>query len=69
MIRHSFTRFLPFSLVLAFCLPGPVLATDSKAHDQYLQAAKLFEQEKYEYSFVVRNRGTAELLIEDVKPG
>lgn len=30
---------------------------------------KVFEQEKYEYTFVVRNTGKADLVIEDVKPG
>lgn len=30
---------------------------------------EVFERAKYEYSFVVRNRGTADLIIEDVKPG
>jgi hypothetical protein len=30
---------------------------------------EVFERAKYEYSFVVRNRGTADLVIEDVKPG
>ncbi|HEU4364928.1 MAG TPA: DUF1573 domain-containing protein [Candidatus Krumholzibacteria bacterium] len=30
---------------------------------------EVFERAKYEYSFVVRNRGKADLVIEDVKPG
>lgn len=30
---------------------------------------EVFEQKLYEHVFVVRNRGKAELLIEDVKPG
>lgn len=29
---------------------------------------EVFERAKYEYSFVVRNRGKADLVIEDVKP-
>lgn len=30
---------------------------------------KVFEQEKYEHDFVVKNRGKADLVIEKVKPG
>jgi hypothetical protein len=30
---------------------------------------RVFEQEKYEYDFVVKNRGKADLIIEKVKPG
>ncbi|HEU4364929.1 MAG TPA: DUF1573 domain-containing protein [Candidatus Krumholzibacteria bacterium] len=29
----------------------------------------VFEQELYQHVFIVRNRGKADLLIEDVKPG
>lgn len=30
---------------------------------------EVFEQAEYAHVFIVRNRGKAELLIEDVKPG
>lgn len=30
---------------------------------------QVFERAKYEYAFVVRNRGNADLVIEDVRPG
>jgi hypothetical protein len=30
---------------------------------------KVFEQEKYEHDFIVRNRGKADLVIQKVKPG
>jgi hypothetical protein len=30
---------------------------------------EIFERDKYEYSFVVMNRGKADLVIENVKPG
>lgn len=30
---------------------------------------EVFERAKYEYAFVVRNRGNADLVIEDVRPG
>jgi hypothetical protein len=30
---------------------------------------EVFERDKYEYKFTVRNRGDADLMIEDVKPG
>jgi hypothetical protein len=29
----------------------------------------LFEQKTFEYTFVVKNRGKADLLIDNVKPG
>ena len=30
---------------------------------------QVFEMEKYEYVFTVRNKGNADLIIKDVKPG
>jgi len=45
--------------------PKPSIEIPRMAYD----AGQVFEQEKYEYSFVVRNRGNADLLISDVKPG
>lgn len=30
---------------------------------------KVFQQEKYEHDFVVRNKGKADLVIHSVKPG
>jgi len=30
---------------------------------------KVYEQETYEYLFTVRNRGKADLVIDNVKPG
>jgi hypothetical protein len=30
---------------------------------------KTYEQEKYEYTFVVQNKGKADLIIDNVKPG
>lgn len=30
---------------------------------------KVFEQDEYAYTFLVRNRGKADLVIADVKPG
>ena len=45
--------------------PRPVIEIPRMNYD----FGSIFEQEKYEYSFLVRNRGTADLMIEDVKPG
>ena len=47
MPRHGLTRFLSLALLFVLCLPGAASATDSKAHNLYLRAAELFEQEKY----------------------
>jgi hypothetical protein len=30
---------------------------------------RVFERDKFEYDFIVKNRGTADLVIESVKPG
>lgn len=61
-------------LVLA---AAPVVAQDKKADlkpEMYLPETKfdfgkVFEQEKYEHDFVVRNNGKADLVIQNVKPG
>ncbi len=45
--------------------PAPDIVIPKMKHD----FGDVFEREKYEYSFVVRNRGEAELQIENVKPG
>lgn len=30
---------------------------------------RVFERDKFEYDFIVKNRGNADLVIESVKPG
>jgi hypothetical protein len=45
--------------------PKPVIEIPKMKHD----FGEVFEREKYEYTFIVRNRGNADLVIEDVKPG
>jgi len=45
--------------------PKPVIEIPKMTHD----FGQLFEQDKYAYSFVVRNRGNADLVINDVRPG
>ena len=45
--------------------PAPVIFVP-KMHHEF---GKVFEQETYKYSFVVRNRGKADLFIDNVKPG
>jgi hypothetical protein len=45
--------------------PGPrieILVTD-------YDFGEMFRQDKYVHAFTVKNRGTADLVIEDVKPG
>jgi hypothetical protein len=44
--------------------PRPAIDIPRMSYD----VGKVFEQKAYEYSFVVRNRGNADLLITDVKP-
>ena len=45
--------------------PAPSIFIPKLRHD----FGKVFEQEAYKYSFVVRNRGKADLVIDNVKPG
>jgi len=45
--------------------PKPSIEIPKMKHD----FGEVFEREKYEYTFTVRNRGNADLVIEDVKPG
>lgn len=44
---------------------GPVIVIPKLRHD----FGDVFEQTKYAYDFVVRNRGKADLIINSVKPG
>jgi hypothetical protein len=37
--------------------------------EQSFDFGDVFEQEQYTHVFLIRNRGKAELVIEDVKPG
>jgi hypothetical protein len=74
-------RFLPLGAgVLALCVGATALvslprgaAAENKPAIEIPRMRQdfgdVFERAKYEYSFVVRNRGTADLVIEDVKPG
>ena len=45
--------------------PAPSIVIPKMRHD----FGDIFEQEKYEYQFLVRNAGKADLVINDVKPG
>jgi len=60
-------------LLLLTVLVWPTLAQDLQPKIVIPQIrhdlGDIFELEKYEYAFVVRNTGRADLLIEEVKPG
>jgi hypothetical protein len=45
--------------------PQPEMVIPKMRHD----FGQVFERETYEYSFIVQNRGKADLVIENVKPG
>ena len=45
--------------------PAPEIVIPKLRHD----FGKVFEREAYAHDFVVRNRGSADLLIDNVKPG
>ncbi len=73
-------RFVPLGAgVLALCVGAAVVASlprgaaaENKPSVEIPRMrqdfGEVFERAKYEYSFTVRNRGTADLVIEDVKP-
>ena len=45
--------------------PQPGIVIPKMRHD----FGPVFERETYEYSFVVQNKGKADLVIDSVKPG
>jgi hypothetical protein len=45
--------------------PQPEIYIPKMRHD----FGDVYEQQTFEYSFVVRNKGKADLIIESVKPG
>jgi hypothetical protein len=45
--------------------PQPEIFIPKMRHD----FGKLFEQKSYEYTFVIHNKGKADLVLESVKPG
>jgi hypothetical protein len=45
--------------------PQPQIVIPKMLHD----LGSVFEQDKYEYTFVVQNTGKADLVIDNVKPG
>jgi hypothetical protein len=64
---------LAFGMGLIAVAGSPQLAHSAKPSIEIPRMrqdfGEVFERVKYEYSFVVRNRGDADLLIEDVRPG
>jgi hypothetical protein len=60
------TAVLLGSLVAALAdEPQPEIFIPKMRHD----FGDVYEQESFEYTFVVRNKGKADLVIESVKPG
>lgn len=60
--------------VLSILAGSLVSAQDDLKPEIYLPQlrhdfGKVFERDKYEHDFVVKNRGKADLIIEKVKPG
>lgn len=75
-MRNRFATLVAGALVLA---GGALVGTSRQAVAENKPSIEIprmrqdfgevFERAQYEYSFLVRNRGTADLIIEDVKPG
>lgn len=61
----SLLAFIAVSMAAAEDELQPQIEIPKIRHD----VGKVFEQDKYEYGFVVRNRGKADLVIEKVDPG
>ena len=72
-MARSLTAVLLLSVLLV--LAGAGHAQDKEAHpvavfsETTFDFGEVFEQTEYRHVFVVRNKGKADLLIEDVKPG
>jgi hypothetical protein len=65
---------LSVTAILSMIAGPAALAQDDNKPSIYVPEirhdfGKVFEQDKYEYDFVVKNRGKADLIIEKVKPG
>jgi hypothetical protein len=65
-----------FALVATAMLLGILAAALAEEQQPEIVIPKMrhdfgsvYEQETYEYHFVVRNKGKADLVIDDVKPG
>jgi len=65
---------LVLSAALVFMAGPRAQADDALKPSIYLpqinyNLGRVFEQDKYEHEFIVQNRGKADLVIEQVKPG
>lgn len=73
-MRRTVTSIAATFTVLSILVGSLALAQDDLQPEIFLpqvrhEFGKVFEQEKYEHDFVVKNRGKADLVIEKVKPG
>lgn len=75
-MKSELRRMLAMALVAAFALiPVSVTSADDAAKPEILieemrhDLGEVYEQEKYTHKFKVKNVGTADLMIEKVKPG
>jgi hypothetical protein len=66
------------ALCIAASLPGTLLAQEApqpkpgpaiEISKMVIDLGQIFEKDTYEYVFKVRNKGTEDLVIQDVKPG
>ena len=74
-MRRTVAGCAAFFTVLSILVAPLVMAEDGDLQPEIFlpqlrhDFGKVFEQEKYEHDFVVKNRGKADLVIEKVKPG
>jgi hypothetical protein len=74
LMKRMVVAGLVLSAALSF-MTGPLARADEELKPAiYLPQirydfGKVFEQDMYEHDFVVKNRGKADLVIEQVKPG
>jgi len=73
-MRQTVARLAALSTVLMLVMSVAALADEEQAPSIFIQQLRydfgtVFEQDKYEHEFVVKNRGKADLVIDKVKPG
>ena len=75
-MRFEIKRVAIIAVLAAFAVTAvPVMSEDDAAKPRIVieemrhDLGQVYEAEKYTHKFTVKNTGTADLLIENVKPG
>ena len=74
-MRKPMKRGVAALLLVVFVCAGVVFAQEEDLHPQIFISkmrydyGKVFERDLYDHNFKVMNKGKADLVIDDVKPG